>query len=288
MQFRISDEETLEYYVRQDLPIQIGYEEVGKRKVRYVYSGNDEGKPLYVFIHGAPSSSNYYANYLADTSLRRMANLVAVDRLGYGYSDFGNPEPQLEQQAAAVHAVVKRLHAEDRPVVLVGASYGSTIACRLAMDYPDLADGIILIAPSLAAGEEKTYFISYVLETPFFSWAQPRIVHLANVEKFAHEAELKKMEKRWGEIKVPIMYMQGKADELIYPSNAVFAKKHLVNAASLDIDLIPDRGHLLIEVERPRILKALKGMKQKAANYFSGIRAAQLNPDLNLSDRLAP
>ena len=31
----------------------------------------------------------------------------------------------------------------------------TTIACRPAMDYPDLVDGLVLIAPALALREEK-------------------------------------------------------------------------------------------------------------------------------------
>jgi pimeloyl-ACP methyl ester carboxylesterase len=268
-QFRANDLETLEFFVQRNLPIHIDYMQTPDRKVRYVYTDNDPYKPIYLFIHGAPSSSHYYRHFFADTSLRRMANLVAVDRPGYGYSGFGRPEPKLAKQAALIGSVLEQLKAKNQAVVLIGASYGTSIACRLAMDFPNLADGIILIAPSLAPGEEKTFSISYILESPFFTWAQPRMIHSANVEKFAHEKELKKMENRWHEIRVPVMYMQGVQDDIIYPSNAVFARKKLINTQQLHIDMIPDRGHFLIRHETGRIKNAMIAMKEMAQNYFA-------------------
>jgi pimeloyl-ACP methyl ester carboxylesterase len=237
--------------------------------MRFVYTEHNPAKPLYLLIHGAPSSCNYYHHFMDDTALRSMANLVAVDRAGYGYSGFGKPLPSLEMQAATIKPVLDSLRHTGQPVVVVGASYGTSVACRLAMDYPQLVDGLVLIAPALAPGEEKTYAISYALESPLFTWAQPPMIHSANVEKLTHEAELRKMEPRWGEIRVPVFYFQGIDDDLIYTTNAAFARRKLVNARHLSITMIPNRGHLLVYNEAPRLKQALADILPRAERYFA-------------------
>lgn len=281
--FRSTDDEILRHYQSQRLPISIHYYEAQGRQMRYISTGNDPSKPVILFIHGAPSSSNYYRHFLSDTLLRREANLIAVDRPGYGYSGFGKPEPDIGKQAAMIAPILDSLHKGARPVVVVGASYGTPVASRILMDYPKLADGLMLIAPALAPGEEKTYWVSYVLESPFFTWAQPRMLHSANVEKFTHEAELLKMKNRWDEIKVPVIYFQGKNDDLIYTSNALFAKNNITGSKSLSIRMIPDRGHLLVYDEAKRIKTAIVEMLGLSEKYYVENRMNQAGWKANLT-----
>lgn len=268
-QFRASDTETMAWFVHQGLPIHIRYYEAQGRQIRYVYTDNAAGKPVILFIHGAPSSSDYYRYYMADPSLREAASMIAVDRPGYGYSGLGDPEPDLGKQAAMIRPILDSLRRSQRPVIIAGASYGTSIACRLAMDYPQLVDGLVLLAPSLAPGEEKTYAISYVLESPLFRWAQPRMIHSANVEKFAHETELRKMLGRWDQIRVPVIYMQGQEDELIYTSNADFARRQLTNSARLEVKMLPGMGHLIAFKAHGLIRGALGNMLQLSEAFYA-------------------
>lgn len=271
VQFRSSDAEVQQYYNDRKLDINImRYVALG-REIRYLSTGNDSTKPTILFIHGAPSSSSYYRHFLNDTSLRAKANLLAVDRPGYGYSGFGEPEPDMARQAAMIAPILQNIR-QARPhqsIMIVAASYGTSIAARLQMDFPELADGLLLIAPSLAPGEEKTYWVSYVLESPLFSWAQPRMLHSANVEKFSHHHQLEQMRHRWHEIEVPVIYLQGENDDLIYTSNALFAQKHITRAKMLSIRIIPNRGHLLIYDEATRIRKAIDEMLGQSAVFFT-------------------
>lgn len=269
IQFRSTDEEIIRHYQSRNLSIQISYYQAEGQQMRYLSTGNDPSKPVILFIHGAPSSSNYYRHFLSDTSLRNQANLIAVDRPGYGYSGFGNPVPDIGKQAAMIAPILDNMYDGARPVMIVGASYGTPVASRIVMDYPNLADGLMLIAPALAPGEEKTYWVSYLLESPLFSWAQPRMLHSANVEKFTHEAELMKMKDRWHEIEVPVIYYQGKNDDLIYTSNAHFAKRKITNSQSLSIRMIPERGHLLVYDEAKRIKAGIAEMLQLSEKYYA-------------------
>jgi pimeloyl-ACP methyl ester carboxylesterase len=268
-QFRMSNTDLLEFFTSKQQHIHIGNYESHGRAMRYLYTDDHPGKPAILFIHGAPSSSSYYRDYLANKNLRASANLFAVDRAGYGYSGLGYPEPDIQKQAAMIAPIFDSLHRNQRPVIIVAASYGTSIASRLAMDYPHLVDGMVLLAPSLAPGEEKTYSISYVLESPFFTWAQPRMIHSANVEKLAHTDELKKMLPRWSEIKVPIIYLQGEKDDLIYTSNARFAQSQLKGAQSLSVRMLPGLGHLIAFKAKKEIMKAIEEMAVQSEEHYA-------------------
>ncbi len=275
IQYRSTDDEISRYYQKKSLPIYIHKYKMLDRDMRYLSTGNDIAKPTLLFIHGAPSSSNYYRHFLSDTALRGAANLLAVDRPGYGYSGFGEPEPDMGKQAAMIAPILDSFHRASRPVVLVAASYGTSIAARLVMDYPHLADGLVLIAPALAPGEEKTYWVSYLLESPLFTWAQPRMLHSANIEKFSHQEQLEKMRNRWKEIELPVTYFQGEKDDLIYTTNAIFAKKYITASERLSIRMIPNRGHLLVYDEAPRIKKAILEMMSLSESFYASRRAEQ-------------
>jgi pimeloyl-ACP methyl ester carboxylesterase len=268
-QFRQSDEATTAFFNNKKQSIHISYYQTHGREMRYLYTDNNAARPTILFIHGAPSSSSYFRDYLSDTLLRRQANLYAVDRPGYGYSGFGEPVADIQQQAAMIKPLLDSLHQVQRPVILVAASYGTSVASRIAMDYPQLIDGLVLLAPSLAPGEEKTYSISYVLETPLLSWVQPRMIHSANVEKLSHEQQLRNMLPYWKNITTPVIYFQGEKDELIYTSNAAFAKAHLINSQCLTVQMLPDMGHLIAFKARKEITEAICEMTGLANAYYA-------------------
>jgi esterase/lipase len=109
------------------------------------------------------------------------------------------------------------------------------------------------------------------------------MVHCANVEKFTHKEQLSKMRNRWNEIKVPVIYFQGKNDNLIYTTNALFARKQITQSESLSIRMIPNRGHLLVYDEAPRIKKAMIEMLQLSTVYYANQQPGHGNGEGKLS-----
>lgn len=262
VQFRMTDEEATTWFAKKQVPVRIGYYQSHGRSIRYMHTGADTGTTI-LFIHGAPSSATYYRDYLADEELLAHAHMIAVDRPGYGYSGLAQPVTSIQEQAAMIRPVLDSLQQLKHPVVVVGASYGTAIACRLAMDYPQLVDGLVLIAPALAPGEEKTYWFTPMIEGRLFHWAVPRMLQTANAEKIAHPKELQAMLPLWPNIRVPVNYLQGEKDDLVYTTNAHFARTHLVNAPYLDIQLLAGRGHLLVFLEKKRIRNSILDMLQR-------------------------
>jgi len=256
VQFRMDDKELLTWFHARHIEPQLSYYEAKGRRVRYITVG-DRPEASVLFIHGAPSSLSYWKNYLADSILLSRATMYAVDRPGYGYSGLADPLPDLSAQAGVIRPILDSLHKAHHPIIIVGVSYGSPIACRLAMDYPDLVDGLVLVAPPLGPGQEKIFWFTYTVEHPMIHWVVPRMLQTANQEKIHHKEELTKMLPLWGRIHVPVIYLQGEQDGLVDTTNATFARKHLINAPSLDIRMIPGRGHLIAFAEKDRIESAI-------------------------------
>jgi len=264
VQFRMDDTELTKYFHERKLDPHISYYKAGGRDVRYLRMG-DQPDATILFIHGAPSSLSYWKNYLSDSTLLSRATIYAVDRPGYGYSGLGKPLPDIEAQAAAIKLILDSLQQAHHPIIVVGVSYGAPIACRLAMDYPGLADGLVLTGPAIGPGQERIFWFSYMIENPLIHWVIPRMFQSANQEKLHHREELTKMLPLWPRIHVPVAYLQGANDGLIYTSNADFAREHLKNAPSLEIQMIPGKGHLIAFSEKPRIEKAILDMLDKVA-----------------------
>jgi pimeloyl-ACP methyl ester carboxylesterase len=259
VQFRMNDEELLSFFQQNKVKGEIRYYTKEGRKIRYISVGNDS-LPTLLFIHGSPSSISFFKEYFKDSLFLKTFKMYAVDRPGYGFSGFGKAEPSIEKQAAIIRPILDNLNKVRHPVILVAASYGSSIACRMAMDYPQLVDGLVLIGPSLAPGEEKMYWFTPAIENPMLSWFIPRMFQSANTEKLHHQEGLASMLPLWQNIKVPVMYLQGSKDELIYTSNAVFAKKKLINAPCLDIHFFEGLPHFIEFRERPAIRKKILEM----------------------------
>ena len=259
VQFRMDDKELTEWFHDRHLQPHIAYYEARGRKVRYAELG-DSPEATILFIHGAPSSLSYWKGYLSDSVLLSRASMYAVDRPGYGYSGLADPLPDLAAQAGILKLIVDSLNKVHRPVIVVGVSYGAPIAARLTMDYPELVDGLILMAPPLGPGREKIFWFTYLVENPLIHWVVPRMLKTANQEKVHHKEELTKMLPRWGRIHVPVIYMQGEEDGLVDTTNASFAREHLINVPSLDIRMIPKRGHLIAFSEKDRVEKAILDM----------------------------
>lgn len=263
VQFRRSDKELKEIFAERNLDATISYYTTQGRTLRYASAGNDS-LPTLLMLHGSPGSMSYYAGRFADSAIRNTFRVYAVDRPGYGYSGFGDPEPSIQKQSEMIRPILDSLNNAKHPIIIMGGSYGSSVACRLAMDHPELVDGLILTGPSLAPGQEKYFWFTYIVEHASIRWFIPRMFKSANTEKVHHKKELEKMLPYWKNIRVPVIYLQGEKDNIIDTSNAGFARQQLVNVPYLDIKFIKGREHRLAQFEWPTIRESIMRVYQMA------------------------
>ena len=261
VQFRMSDDELLQFFADNHVKGEVRYFYSHGRNIRYISAGEDS-LPALLFIHGSPNSLSIYKDYYKDSLFLHNFKMYAIDRPGYGGSGLGKPMPSIQEQAAIVADMLNTFNHVRHPLIIVAGSYGTSVACRIAMDYPQLVNGLVLTGPSLAPGRETVYWFSKAVENPLINWFIPRMFKSANTEKLAHGKELTKMLPYWKSIRIPVMYMQGEKDELIDTSNAGFAKQQLVNAPYLTIHFFKGRPHFIPLVERPYIRSKILAMHQ--------------------------
>lgn len=229
MTFRMSPKEIDHFFAERGKQAIQEHYTVKDRTIHFVQAG-DTTKPAVIFVHGSPGSLSAFIDFLTDSVLLENALLITTDRPGFGYSTFGVAEPSMQKQAALLKPLLER-YSKNRPVILVGHSLGGPIVARMAMDYPELVDGLVLVAASIDPELEpnETWFRA-PLATPFLSWLLPASLRASNEEIYHAKPELYKMLPLWKEIRCPVIVVQGEKDTLVPPGNADFAERMLVNA----------------------------------------------------------
>jgi pimeloyl-ACP methyl ester carboxylesterase len=248
---RMSDRKIDDYFANR--PVKPTFEtiKVNERSIHYALIGADT-LPTVLFIHGSPGSWDAFIGFFADSALYTRAQLIAVDRPGFGKSDLGEPERSLSAQAADIAPLLRQNRSNRKPI-LVGHSLGGPVAVRLAMDYPEQVGGLILVAPSIDPElEKKEWYRSIGTVFPFRQWL-PTELDVSNQEIIPLKAELQKMVPLWTTIRIPVIVIQGEDDPLVPPGNAAFAKRMLTNAP-VTIQMIPSMNHF-IPWRRPDLIR---------------------------------
>ena len=267
MTFRMSSQEIDDYFASRNITATQHSYSIGTREIHYVRSG-DEKRPLVLFIHGSPGSLSAFIHFLADSSLMHQNMLITTDRPGFGYSNFGIGEGSLVRQSEILKPILEE-YKNNRPVILVGHSLGGPLIARMAIDYPDLVDGLIIVAGSIDPTLEpnETWFRA-PLATPFLSWILPRSFRASNEEIYHLKPELEKMLPLWSSITCPVIVIQGGKDSLVPAKNADFARRMLINAP-VEFVIKEDMDHFVPwsnpELIHDAIVKIMQG--QLAEKY---------------------
>lgn len=241
--FRMSSKEIDEFFSSKNLVATQHTRGNGIHELNYVKAGDPNG-PMILFLHGSPGSLSAFIHFLADSTLREASLLITADRPGFGSSNFGTGEPSLKAQGEFLRPILEE-HKANRPIVLVGHSLAGALIVHMAALYPDLIDGLIIVAGSVDPDLEpdETWFRA-PLSTPFLSWLVPRSFRASNDEIYHLKPELQKMLPLWEEVRCPVIIIQGKEDELVPAENADFAKRMLVNA-SVEVLMIDGMNHFV-------------------------------------------
>ena len=116
--------------------------EVGGTRLHILEQGS--GPPL-VLVHGLGAQLKNFT-YALVAQLAPHFRVICVDRPGCGYSARPEHVPSsLRGQADTIAALIASLGL-GKPLI-VGHSYGGTVALALALDHPETVGGLALIAP---------------------------------------------------------------------------------------------------------------------------------------------
>ena len=133
----------------QNFPPEGQFVDVGGRKVHAVVAGTG---PDVVMIHGAGGNAREFTFSFLDL-LKDRYRVIIFDRPGLGYTDrtsneyervLGTEAESPAEQAAMLQAAAIELGV-DNPI-LVGHSYGATVALAWALNHPDNTAGVVNLA----------------------------------------------------------------------------------------------------------------------------------------------
>jgi pimeloyl-ACP methyl ester carboxylesterase len=260
LQFKMGDKDIAKFFQNKQYKPDFHTYKVGNRTMHYAKIGTDTLPPV-LLIHGSPGAWDAYINYLGDSTMVERMNLIAVDRTGFGKSDFGKTEKDLQMQAKAILPILEKYQKNEKKVILVGHSYGGPLIARLAIDYPEFVRGLIFLAPSIAPALEKTKWFQYPADWILLRWIVPRAAVVSNQEIMHLKGDLEKMLPLWKQIKCPVIYIHGEKDSLVPIENADFAQKMLENAP-VEMIRLPNTDHFIPwsheELVKKAIFKAVK------------------------------
>jgi pimeloyl-ACP methyl ester carboxylesterase len=266
------------------------YLDVDNTRVRYVEAG---GGPVIVMIHGnAGSVDDWDFNSMAQ--LCHDHRLIAIDRPGHGKSDRPDGKAAtLHFQAKLVHDALAQLGV-SRPV-LVGHSWGGSLALAYAVDYPNELSAIVLLAPAAYPDKGGDQFMRAIVKTPLIgdvaltvgrvlfgksilkkelnkafypdsvpedylqyaasSWLHHKQVRATLEDEWGLNKDLETTSKHYSEIRIPVVIVTGDQDKVVSAKDNAYRLKTSIAQSQL-IEL-KNTGHQVPQTHPESIYNAI-------------------------------
>jgi len=272
------------------------------------------GRPV-VLIHGNPGSCQDWSRLYIPIAERYRA--FAFDRPGHGHSQRPNHRDiTVEVQAEMLHAALAQLKVA-RPIV-VGHSWGGSLALAYALQFPEAISGVVLLAPAAYESDDGVSFLSKVpgwpvigdvvnlIFTPLLAawlvrtdiakafapdpvpkkylrhvlaeWTRPRKVKWYSVDDALLNQSLPGFAERYPGITVPVAIVTGDSDKIV-PS-AENAERLYKALPHSHLSVLPLTGHQ-IPYTRPEAVMA-------AIDHVAAMTPAEATPSLANEEACAP
>lgn len=239
---RTTTTETNSYFTSNKIAYTDSMLLVNKSKIHYIETGNKNAETL-LFVHGSPGSWDAFKKYLSDSLLHTKYRLIALDRPGFGYSNFGQSE-DLFDQVEIIQKFVKNID-NGKKIHLIGHSYGGPVIVQMAIDKPEMYSSIIVLSgavdPSAEAPERwRKIFLSSPIR-----YIVPGALRPSNDELWWLKDDLKLLKPTLSQLTCKVIIIHGTKDQLVPYSNADFMQKAFINAQSVNLISIEGANHFI-------------------------------------------
>ena len=225
-------------------------------------------------IPGTPSRPHMWTRFVR----RAPADLdvAAVNRAGYGgpmYGAQGSPggrrAPVLsfDDQIAAIRPLIE---ADDRPVVLVGVSYGGALALKAALDLPARIAGVVTVAALVTRPRRWIESVLPLADAPVIRDALPGYLRNARAEVAARDAQIGDVFSRLAGFDRPVTILHGDVDWLVAQRDAEILKGYFAPGA--DVVYQPVRGgtHYIELLNPDTVYAAIRDVIARAGAKAAG------------------
>jgi pimeloyl-ACP methyl ester carboxylesterase len=268
-------------------------------RVHYIEAGSG---PTLVMIHGNAGGVEDFALGAIEL-LCSNYRIIAVDRAGHGKSERPSGKtPTVEYQADLLHQTLAHLGITEP--VLVGHSWGASLALAYALKYEREVSGLVLLAPAAYPDKGANKILRVAITPPLIGDAELMIgkllfgrhvlthelarafypepvpkdylkmaasswltrQHLKSYleDEWSLNASLKKLSKRYSEIHVPVVIVTGDKDKVVSPRE----NAHRLKAAISQAQLIEIRGggHEIPQTHPETLNQAMRLVSTSAAD----------------------
>ena len=242
MQMRMTNKETKTFFTTSKTNYIDSSKEIDGFTIHYIETGNKNASTLF-FVHGSPGSWDAYKDYLKDSLLLSKYRMISIDRIGFGYSDFGKAE-NLKTQSYIIEKFTK-LTANGKPIYLIGHSLGGPTIVQMAAEKPKDYSAIIILAGSVDPKAEKPETWRAIIKTTPIRYIIPGALRPSNDELWYLKNDLIQLKPKLQNITSKVIIIHGTKDPLVPYSNVAFMRREFVNAKSLEIISIKDANHFI-------------------------------------------
>jgi pimeloyl-ACP methyl ester carboxylesterase len=206
----------------------------------------------------------------------------------------------MSSQARLLRGALSKLGVR-RPV-LVGHSWGGTLALAYALQFPEDVASLVLLAPA-AYPEEDVYAAQRMLfEIPVLSdlfirasdtfiraeikrnlelafspdalpleylqvaeslWSRPSQVRAFMQDEYGYNPAVEALARRYDKLSVPTLIVTGDADELVKPERHAYPLHRSMEHSGLSV--IPAAGHMLPHTRPEAVVKAIRSASGEAS-----------------------
>src|SRR5262245_40963695 len=138
------------------------YLEIERTKLHLIQGGT--GQHTVVMLHGNEGDIQDFEYGLAEL-LSKSYRVIGFDRPGHGKSGRpGSKAASVEYQALMLHKTLQSLGVNN--AILLGHSWGASLALSYALKYPAETAGLVLLAPAAFPGADPNPLSQAVVKTP--------------------------------------------------------------------------------------------------------------------------
>ena len=148
----------------------------------YVESNANSTKPKTILlIHGISANWRDWKASMLDEISMLGYRTIAIDRPGMGESNRRSEVISLEDQASLIIRVIRLL--DSRPLLIMGHSYGGSLALKMALNYPNDISGLILLAAPTHPWVGGLGLLYDILGFPLFTKIGTKFISLCKPER---------------------------------------------------------------------------------------------------------
>jgi pimeloyl-ACP methyl ester carboxylesterase len=245
------------------------YLEIEKTKLHLIQGGT--GQQTVVLLHGNEGDIQDFEYGLAEL-LSKSYRVIGLDRPGHGKSGRpGSKAASVEYQALMLHKTLQSLGVNN--AILLGHSWGASLALCYALKYPAETAGLVLLAPAAFPGADPNPLSQAVVKTPLLggltltlgktlmgdkrlrhnlerafypqpvpenylrmatsNWLGRKRLRAYLEDEWSLNASLRRMSKHYGELRMPVVIVTGDQDQIVSPKENAYRLKERIPQAQL-------------------------------------------------------